>query len=63
MEIRFPATDAPYYLDEIGFSRVGNKIVVQIIHGEKNYEKARYEIDAVRFNQMTDMLLSETGID
>ena len=61
MEIHFPAADAPYYLDEIVFSRRGDKIVVQIIHSEKNTEKARYEIDAVRFNQMTDILLCEAN--
>ncbi len=62
MEIRFPACgDTPHYLNEIGFSRIGDKIIVQVIHGEHNYEKARYEIDMVRFNQMTDMLLSEAS--
>ena len=62
MEIRFPACgETPSYLGEIGFSRVGDKIVIQVIHPEKNYEKARYEIEAVRFNQMADMLLSEPG--
>ena len=62
MEIRFPACgDTPYYLGEIGFSREGGKIIIQVIHPEKNYAKAHYEIDAVRFNQMADMLLSEPG--
>lgn len=59
IEIRFPAAEAPGYLDTIVFARKGDQIVIQIVHGERNIEKARYEIDAVRFNQMVDILLSE----
>lgn len=64
MEIRFPIIDGPDYMPEIAFSRVGDSIIVKIA-GRRNEEKARYEIDVLRFNQMTDMLLCDvpSGID
>lgn len=59
MEIRLKASgDTPHYLAELCFNRKGDKIVIQIAD-ERNREKARYEINAARFNTLVDLLLAE----
>jgi hypothetical protein len=60
MEIRFPAADAPHWLGEIVFSRVGDDIQIEIVN-QSNVQKAVYLINVVRFNQVADFLLSEPG--
>ncbi len=59
LEIRICATDdTPHYLGILSFSRDGDKMLIQVVD-HNNYEKARFEIHAVQFNNMVDMLLSD----
>ena len=55
MEIRFPATDAPHYLQEIVFSRGGNKINIEIVD-TRNVQKALYSIERETFTEAMAML-------
>ncbi len=59
MEIRIPSCgETPHYLPELCFNREGDKVIIQVADG-RNYEKARYEISAVKFNTLVDLLLTE----
>jgi len=62
IEIQFPATDAPKYLDMLHFTREGANIIVQVVHSERNVEKARYEIDVRHFIQMLKILVPEAPL-
>lgn len=57
IEIKFPSTDAPKYLDEIRFTRMEEMIIVQVFGSRNCVEKARYAISNEDFARMAELFL------